>query len=200
MSLVRRTLLPALAVAALLVGCASAAPADELPAASPEPAAPSASDESPAEPVESEESAEEDADPAACLHGTWLADNEFFLQQMREFGDEAQRVEGRVTMDFAGDGTVTTEYADWELTMLVDGIEGTLRREGVDSGTFEVLGDRVVIRETSMTSVLTATIAGMEMDFESDPVDYSDAALTCSVDEATITTSDGVVVLTRLDG
>src|SRR5690606_23740852 len=39
-----------------------------------------------------------DVDPATCLHGTWLADNAFFLAAIQQFGPEVQDVSGRVLL------------------------------------------------------------------------------------------------------
>src|SRR5690606_5924764 len=70
-------------------------------------------------------------DPAACLVGTWRADNDFFLAAMRQFGTQVTSVDGQVTVAFAADGSYTTGYADWTITAVEEGIEVTVRRDGV---------------------------------------------------------------------
>ena len=55
-------------------------------------------------------------DPASCLVGSWAADNAFFLVSLREYGDEFNNVTGQVTLNFAGDGTLTTA----DVSVLVD--------------------------------------------------------------------------------
>lgn len=63
------------------------------------------------------EKAAPDADPLTCLPGTWLADNAFFLERILKFGNEVHGVNGRVNFSFDTDGTFTTEYQDWVLTL-----------------------------------------------------------------------------------
>ena len=142
--------------------------------------------------------AAEPTDPRACFNGTWLADNEFFLASFREFGDEPTSVTGEVHLTFAADGSVTTEYSGWRITMVVEGGESVITRNGVDEGTFTVNDDRVTIHEHNMGSVMALSAAGMEMVIPPEPVDYSEARYMCSASEASISTPDGTVLLSRV--
>lgn len=135
--------------------------------------------------------------PADCLTGTWLADNDFFLGSIREFGDQFTDVSGQVTIEFADDGTLTTHYQGWLLSAVVEGSEATIRRDGIDTGTFTVHGDTVSLVDTTVGSALTVSAHGIEMPVDPLPISYTDATLTCTPAVATITTPDGTLRLTR---
>lgn len=139
-------------------------------------------------------------DPAACLQGTWLADNEYFLAGMREFGDEITGVTGKVMITFGEDGSVVTEYQGWRITAQAEGFESVITREGVDRGTYTTDGDRVTIHESDVGSTLTVKAPGMDMPITPEPVDYSQAEYTCDASDARIVTPDGAVILSRTDG
>ena len=109
----RITTVPALLIVALLsvAGCAADGAGSEADAAG----AVTAETTSPPVPEAAEPesaAAEEDAvtDAAACLVGDWLADNDFFLTSLREFGDETTSVTEHLTLTFTGDGAVSTRY------------------------------------------------------------------------------------------
>lgn len=139
-------------------------------------------------------------DPLTCLHGEWLADNESFLASLREFGDEPTSVTGEVTLTFAPDGSVTTRYDAWRITMAVEGHEAVIIRDGTDEGTFTADEGRVSIHETHMGSALTMSTAGMDMTIAPEPAVYSDAQYTCTARDASISTPDGTVLLSRITG
>lgn len=135
--------------------------------------------------------------PEDCLKGTWIADNDFFLAGMREFGTEPQSVTGDVVITYSPDGTMTTDYQNWLITFLVEGGTTTISRTGVDSGTFTATADTVSIKDTQMGSLMLVTMSGMEMPVDPDPVNYVDVAYTCSATNASLTTSDGEMRMTR---
>lgn len=136
-------------------------------------------------------------DSAECLHGTWLANNDFFLSAIQEFGDEVQSVTGRVTLRFDEDGTLTTDYQDWQISAQVEGSPVVITRAGTDVGTFSVTETELKLADTSVGSSLTVSAAGTETAFAPTPVDYSNAPFMCSPTEAVITTVDGSLELTR---
>ena len=78
------------------------------------------------------------------------------------------------------------------------GGESVITRNGVDEGTFTVNDDRVTIHEHNMGSVMALSAAGMEMVIPPEPVDYSEARYMCSASEASISTPDGTVLLSRV--
>lgn len=132
-----------------------------------------------------------------CLVGTWLGDNEFFLTKMQELGDEPKSVTGDVVLTFDRSGALTTKYQGWRILFVAEGREITLNRSGVDKGTWSANDKTVSIKETDMESTLKMTGPGMSMSVPSDPVDYRDVAYTCTATNASITTSDGVMQMTR---
>lgn len=143
------------------------------------------------------EAPEPEVKPEDCLTGTWLADNEFFLEGMREYGDETQSVTGDVFVTYGDDGTLTTDYQGWLITFLTEGIPGTISRDGVDTGTFTATADTVTIRDTSMGSAMLVTAGGMAMPVEPTPISYENVPYTCSATNASLTTIDGEMRMTR---
>lgn len=150
-------------------------------------------------PSESMDAAEEPAVSTGrdCLIGVWLADNEFFLAAMSQFGDEIKDVSGEVTVSFAADGAMTTVYDGWLITALVDGNSSTIERDGTDVGTFSATDSTITMSDDSVGSSLTVTAAGHEMNVPPEPVSYTDAEYACSATAASITTPDGTLQLTR---
>ena len=168
---------------------ADGADADAEPASEPEP-----------EPESSqtpEETTAQAAGGAACLHGTWLADNEFFLEAIRQFGDQITDVSGQVVVDFAADGSFTTDYQDWLISAQAEGVGVTIRRDGTDSGEYTATGSTVSLTDLEMGSMLHLSTAGMEMPVEPEPAAYRDVSYTCDQDTASIVTPDGAMQLTR---
>lgn len=143
------------------------------------------------------EKAAPDADPFTCLQGTWLADNAFFLERIQEFGDEVQEVSGRVMLHFAADETFTTEYQDWIISAVAEGMEVQVIRAGVDRGTYAMSGQTLDLKETDIGSTLTMKRGSLEMAIDPHPAVYDGAAYSCGVDDATIETTDGSLGLTR---
>src|SRR5690606_21343710 len=109
-----------LALAATLAGCADDPSARMGGVSSATPTASVA-------PTEGARGSEETVtDAIGCLHGTWTADNTFFLSAVRGFGDEVKGVTGEVVLTFAPDGALTTEYRDWRITAVSEGVEMTI--------------------------------------------------------------------------
>lgn len=137
-------------------------------------------------------------DPAACLVGTWRADNDFFLSAMRQFGTQVTSVDGQVTVAFAADGSYTTGYADWTITAVEEGIEVTVRRDGVDEGEYSASDTHVSLRDVRIGSTLVMTGQGLDMAVDPAPASYADAPYTCDAGAAVITTHDGELQLRRV--
>ena len=133
----------------------------------------------------------------SCLEGRWIADNAFFLESMREFGDEIQSVTGEVTLDFAPDGTLTTTYADWRITAFTEGSEVIIVRAGTDTATYEATDSMLSMTETATGSMITLSGGGMEMAIDPEPVSYQQAGYECDAGAAQVTTPDGIMQLTR---
>lgn len=136
-------------------------------------------------------------DPASCLHGTWVADNEFFLAGIQEFGDEVRSVDGRVVLEFSADGTLETDYQDWLITAVADGGEVQISRDGLDTGTFSATATTLTLVDDHVGSTLTLDASGFEMVLEPQPIAYSEVAYTCSPLSVHIVTADGELELTR---
>lgn len=149
---------------------------------------------------ESKEAEAEPLDPATCLRGTWLADNENFLVQFKEIGgSELTSVTGEVTQTFDDSGGLTTVYDNWRIETTNEGMEVTIVREGTDRGTYTSDGSVVSIRETDVGSELVVTSAGLQQRVQADVSDFTDAPYTCDATTASIVTPDGNANLTRLN-
>ena len=186
-----------LAAAALVLTACSTAPPEE-PVVSVDDAATESA--APVAETDAETASEEPAvelDPQSCLHGTWLADNAFFLQSLQEFGDEPTDVSGAVTMDFAADGSLVTDYDDWTMTFIVEGATSILTRTGTDLGTYTADDTSISIRDAEVGSVLTLEAMGTSMVIPPDPVDYFEVDYTCSADDLSIVTPDGTLLMSR---
>ncbi len=176
-----------------LAGCA-ATPTDAPPTiAPPAPATtPAAEQDAPAD-LDSTDV----APGSSCLHGTWLADNAFFLARIQELGDEVHDVSGRVLLRFEGDGTLTTDYQGWTITARSHGLELQVTRAGVDTGRYSATEGTVNLSETHMGSTLTLKHGDLEMAIEPTPALYDNAVYSCDRDAASIVTADGELRLSR---
>lgn len=185
---------PALAVTLMLTACGSVA-GEALARSGAEAAAPT---ESAGGDDHSDSNAQPRyTHPAECLHGTWQADNEFFLASIREFGDEVTDVSGVVEVHFAQAGTLTTHYREWRITATTEGVTATILREGVDEGTFEVNDRMIDLADTQIGSRITLSGEGMEMTIEPEPVHFMAAELECAPTSARIVTPTGTLLLSR---
>ena len=179
-------------LAGMLAGCADSLVEDQ---AAPSPSNPNTNTDPAPEPKT--EPAPTGSDPATCIHGAWLANNDFFLASIQEFGDEVQSVTGQVTLQFDDDGTLTTHYQDWQITAEAEGMQVLITRVGTDVGTFSATETALTLADTTIGSTLTVSAAGSDTRFDPLPADYSDAPYSCSSAEAIITTSDGSLELSR---
>ena len=134
---------------------------------------------------------------AACIHGTWLADNDFFLEAIRQFGDEIKDVTGRVVVDYAADGSFSTDYQEWRISAEAEGIGVTIVRDGIDTGEYTATDTTITLMDTEMGSMLLLTTAGMEMPVEPEPASYREVSYTCDQTSLSIVTPDGAMEMTR---
>lgn len=154
------------------------------------------------EPDEDPEPEPDEPDPVsggteACLIGEWEADNEYFLAQMQDFGDVIDDLTGRVTLNYAPDGTFTTHYDDWTITGSTEGQPVSIHRTGVDEGIYTVNGDTITFEDTNMGSTMTISAAGMNMTVDPDAASYTEATFTCDASTVRVVTTDGDMILTR---
>lgn len=139
----------------------------------------------------------EPSDPTTCLHGNWIANNDYFLASIREFGDEVKDVSGSVALSFGEDGSLTTVYKGWLITASADGNTMKIHRDGTDTGTFSATATTVSLTEAQIGSKMTLSAAGVDMNIDLTPISYTDADYRCEPMTASITTPDGTLKLTR---
>lgn len=180
-------------LAAVLTSCANSS-IESAPAANPP--LPSSKEESAQGPISDEKLIE--MDPSTCLHGTWIADNTFFLASVRAFGDEIQSVGGQVILQFDAEGTIDSHYQDWTITASAEGHTVQIMREGIDTASYSATEDMVTITDTRIGSTITMDGAGLNMTIDPEPVSYVDATYSCTPTQASILTVDGTLELSRL--
>ena len=178
------------AVALSLTGCAAE---DEVDAAS--------AAKSPNTNVqEVQDPAEQPSDPATCLEGTWLVDNEYFLAQFKDIGgSELTEVTGKVTQAFDATGVVVTVYDDWRIDSVAEGVETSIIRSGTDRGTFIADGLTLSLHETEIGSKLVVSAAGMEQVHAANALSFSEVSYACDATTASIAAPDGTANLARID-
>ena len=132
-----------------------------------------------------------------CLVGTWLADNDFFLSFIREFGDEVKSITGEVFVTYGPDGTHETEYSDWEITAESEGITVVIRREGTDTGEYSATPSALTFGDTTMGSTITLSGEGFNMSVEPEPSTHSSLPYTCDSSTLILTTPETDVTMTR---
>ena len=133
------------------------------------------------------------------MHGTWLADNEFFLATLRDYSEGAESVTGKVFVSFNADGTMKTDYREWTINVSYEGNEAKIRRHGVNTGTYSVTHEEMDFAEQKVGSTMTLTVAGVEMAITPDPATQLGASYTCSATVAAIEANDATLKLTRQD-
>lgn len=198
-------LVGALATALALTGCA---PTDDGPA-SPSPFAGAGGGgggtgvDASSTPVDTEDLGEESsrlpelAEGALCLEGTWLANNEFALASMREFGDEIKSITGTVVLEFKPHRQTITTYNSWTISAEVENIDVRIIRSGVDSGRWDATEDRLTVAEDVVGSIVQMVGKDMNMTVPGSGVYFNDVEYTCTGDTAVIYAPDGTVELTR---
>lgn len=135
-------------------------------------------------------------DPS-CLHGRWVADNDFFLAGVQEFGDAVTSVEGKVVLEFFPDGTVETDYQEWLVTGAADGQEVQISRVGLDTSTYSATPTTLTVVDDYVGSMLAVSIGEQVMVLDPQPITATDVAYTCSASSVRIVTPDGELKLSR---
>lgn len=134
---------------------------------------------------------------AACVYGTWIADNTTALAGMRQFGDEIKSVEGTVVVTYGEDGSLSTDYQDWHITAVAEGNTVNIHRSGTDRGTFSATDTTISMTDEQMGATVVMDAGDFTMAVDAEPASYANAPYTCSANELVITTPDGVASLTR---
>ena len=138
-------------------------------------------------------------DPATCLEGTWLVDNEYFLAQYKDIGgSELTQVTGKVTQEFDATGGVVTVYDNWRIDSVTEGIETSIVRNGTDRGSFVADGLTLSMQEIEVGSELVVSAAGMERLHAANALSFSEVSYTCDATAASIAAPDGTASLTRI--
>ncbi len=151
---------------------------------------------------DSEEEPEEAApatfsDVEQCLQGVWNADNNYFLEQIQELGDEAKSVSGDVTVLFDDDATMLTVYDDWLIEATVDGMDMEIHRSGTDQAEYFVTGDKIDIRDVNIGSAMKLVTPAFTTVVEAVPFEHTQVQVVCSANSATITMNEGTMQLSR---
>ncbi len=198
----------ALLIGGLLAGCAGAAsdpPSPDSPSPSPAAADDQASPPAATSPGPTESapapSPTQVASGPSCLHGTWLADNEYFLATLKDYsaGASAESVTGKVYVSFDADGTMKTDYRGWTIDVSYEGNETKIRRDGVNTGTYSTTNDSLDFAEKKVGSTMTLTVAGVDMAITPEPATQIGANYTCTATAAAIEANDATLKLTRQD-
>lgn len=152
---------------------------------------PEADDDEPSDTTDADAEVGEDpgiGSPAECVVGDWLSDNSLFLAMMQEFGDQPQSVTGEVTVTFGADGTITTDYDEWEITAEAEGAVVTIRRHGIDRGSYTATDTGLSFEETEMGATITLSSMGtVMMEIDPEPQHVVDAPYTCGETEMWLT-------------
>lgn len=154
--------------------------------------------EIPANDVADADEQPESVSAAACLVGTWAADNQFPLTVMQDYGEgEVQSVTGEVLLSYRADGELSTEYRGWAITILAEGTTAQVGRDGVDSGTYTADDHTISFADTVIGSNLWVSSQGVRMEIVPEIAAYTDMPFTCSGDEASLTSPEGTFTLHR---
>lgn len=131
-----------------------------------------------------------------CLHGTWLADNQFIFASATE-EVSFDEITGEVFLTYAPGGTLTTDYREWRMVSSNEGEQVTVTRNGVDHGEYTLGNGTISFTDLELTSVLTVSAADVEMTQVPEPVNQRDIAYTCEGDLTTMETSEGIFSMKR---
>lgn len=145
---------------------------------------------------------------AQCLTGTWILDNEAFVENFESiFADagmpdaEVTPLEGSFTVELAADGSLTATRVGWGFNVATG--EGTiiLEIDGTETGTWSADDSTLTVDTDTSDLELSAAVevdgeiidmpSEFQPDFDVPPGVASDSAYTCSADVLTLT-NDGV--------
>lgn len=135
---------------------------------------------------------------AGCLHGTWLADNQFMRTMISGYGGEAlNEVTGAVLLTYDPNGALTTEYREWRLVSSDQGEQITIRRDEIDLGEYTLGNGTISFADLELGSMLTVSAADFEMNQIPEPTHLRDIPYTCEGDLATMEIPEGRFTMER---
>lgn len=160
---VRTPVLPfatAAAAALVLAGCSgSADPSTAGDTASPTGATSASPTRSVApSPSDDSQTDEESQIAANCPVGRWKLDNDSWADLVRsKLSGEGSldSVEGDVFLNLGADGSYSSVYQDWTMTMSVEGGKSVITRAGTDTGTWADRDGRAVLTDENSGSAVT---------------------------------------------
>ncbi len=106
------------------------------------------------------------ATPAGCVVGSWLADNQAYLDAMTaaviDINIRWESITGALRLDIAADGSVVTTYEGWMMTSTLGGAGTALTSvEGVDTNVVEFGDDGTyTVSATEIGSHMVASSSG----------------------------------------
>ena len=151
--------------------------------------------------IEEERGDHQPLNPAQCLVGDWLVDNDNYVDLYTPTHEMTVDSDGTVVVSFDADGQTTTEYVDWTFTMQQDGQEVTVIRNGIDGGTYAVDGDSLTMNETFSDSTVQMVIPGMSLEpqpkGEGGEMITSTVEFSCTAETLSMVAEGGTSLLTR---
>ena len=143
-----------------------------------------------------------------CLTATWRLDNDSWQDAVgnsfEQGGVTLESLGGTVLMDLRADGSLSSVYDRWTITMSIDGMDGggTIERDGIDTGSWELSGDTVEISEESADSVVSTSFEVEGQVMEMDGIEGEASAIEtfvyeCDADVLVATTGEGTFSFTR---
>ena len=122
---------------------------------------------------------------AACLVGSWRANNELFMSSVESMGSlEFTDFSGEVIISFLEDGSQTVEYRDWLWSVEAEGQVMSFHRTGVDHGSWSATDSELSFRDERMGSMIEVT-GGFDMTLDPEPDERTNVPYTC---DSTLTT------------
>lgn len=104
--------------------------------------------------------------PAGCVVGSWVADNQAYLDAMTavvaDINIRWESITGALRLDIAADGSVVTTYEDWMMTSTLGGAGTALTSvKGVDTNTVKFGDDGTyTVSATEIGSHMVASSSG----------------------------------------
>lgn len=143
---------------------------------------------------------------ANCPDGRWKLDNDEWtslVQAQIPAGSTVESVDGDVILTLGADGSYSTAYQDWTITMTVEGGTAVINRNGTDSGTWEDTDGRAVLTDQNPNSVVNGYVETSEGRVEMSNTDTvptglgASFAYECQGTTMLATTGDGILTFTR---
>ncbi len=159
-----------------------------------------------ASPTDGADTDQPDQASADCPVGQWKMDNDDWaslVQSLIPAGSTVASVEGDVILTLAADGSYSTAYQDWTITMAVEGGTAVIHRDGTDSGTWEDTDGRAVLTDQNPNSVVDGYVETSEGRIDMPNTDSvrtslgASFAYECQGTTMQATTDDGTFAFTR---